>query len=188
MKEKFRQHIEKITSLTDEEYDYVYSHFEIKKIDKKDILIKKGQYVEHVFWVINGIIKASYLDQNGKQHIIQFAMEDWWITDYQSFINKTKATIDVTCVESSEVLALSLSNREKICSESHKMANFFRIKSNASNISLQTRILKLLSSNSKERYNEFLSKYPQLIQRLPKHLIASYLGVSRETLSRLNNL
>lgn len=188
MKEKFRQHIENIISLTDTEYDYIYSLFETKKIEKKGFLVKKGQKVDNVYWVIKGILKASYLDQNGKHHILQFAMEDWWITDYQAFVNGTKASIDVICIEPSEVLSLSLSNREKICSESHKMANFFRIKSNSSSISLQARILKLLSSNSKERYDEFISKYPLLIQKLPKNLIASYLGVSRETLSRLNKL
>lgn len=188
MKEKFRKHIEKTIELSDKEFEYIYSLFENKKIEKKDFLVTKGQKVENVFWVINGILKASYLDKNGKNHILQFAMEDWWITDYQAFVNKTNASIDVTAIEHSEVLSLSLSNREKICSESHKMANFFRIKSNSSNISLQARVLKLLSSNSKEQYDEFISKYPQLIQRLPKNLIASYLGVSRETLSRLNKL
>ena len=85
-------------------------------------LVKKGQKVDNVYWVIKGILKASYLDQNGKHHILQFAMEDWWITDYQAFVNEAKASIDVICIEPSEVLSLSLSNREKICSESHRFS------------------------------------------------------------------
>ena len=186
MKNKFRQHIEKTTSLTDEEFDFVFSHFKRKQIDKKQCIIKKGKPVENVYWVLKGLMKASYLDLNGKQHIIQFAVEDWWITDYQAFINKKKATIDVSCLETSEVLVLSFSDREKMCSENQKMANFFRIKSNASNAALQKRVLTLLSSNSEERYNELLSEHPKLLQRVPKHLIASYLGLSRETLSRLS--
>lgn len=187
MKKKFRKHIEKIISLTDEEYDYIFSHFEPRIINRKDLLVEKDTYVDCVFWVVEGVFEASYIDQNGKRNILQFAMDDWWVTDYNAFFNKTRASIDVTCVAPSTVLSLSLTNREKICFESHKMANFFRIKSNLSNVASQKRILTLLSSNAQERYEEFISKYPELIQRLPKKSIASYLGVSRETLSRLNS-
>ncbi|WP_075344696.1 Crp/Fnr family transcriptional regulator [Tenacibaculum agarivorans] len=187
MKEKFRKHIEKIISLTDQEYEYIYSHFATRKINRKDFLVERDKYVENVYWVVEGLFEASYVDQNGKRNIIQFAMDDWWITDYNAFFNKTRASIDVTCIATSTVLSLSLSNREKICFESHKMANFFRIKSNLSNVASQKRILNLLSSNAQERYEEFISKYPELIQKLSKKSIASYLGVSRETLSRLNS-
>ena len=88
--------------------------------------------------------------------------------------------------ESTEVLTLSLYNREKLCADMHKIEHFFRKKSNNGYIALQRRILSLLNSNAKERYEKFISQYPTLLQRLPKTLIASYLGVSRETLSRLS--
>ena len=187
MKSKLRKHIEKITSLTDEEFEYVLSHFNRKELKKHQYIVQEGELVNKDFWVLNGLLKAYYTDDNGKQYILQFAMEDWWITDYRAYFNKTKATINVDCLEPTELLYITLSDREKICSELHKMANFFRIKSSNGYVALQDRILTLLSTNSKERYFQLLDKYPQLYQRVPKTLIASYLGVSRETLSRLNS-
>jgi CRP-like cAMP-binding protein len=92
----------------------------------------------------------------------------------------------VDCIEDSELFCLSLQNREKLCDEMHKVANFFLIKSNKGYIAQQQRILSLLNSNAKERYEQLLALYPGILNRVPKQLIAAYLGVSRETLSRLH--
>ena len=186
MYKEFRNHIEKITILTDEEFDFVYSHFTTKKLKKHQFLVQEGEYVLNDFWVVKGLVKAYHNDANGKQHIIQFALEDWWITDYQAYFNQTQSTLTVDCLEDTEVLCLTLENREKICSELHKIEHFFRKKSNSGYVALQRRILSFLSENAKERYEQFLIQYPSLLQRIPKTLIASYLGVSRETLSRLS--
>ncbi|MFT3947827.1 MAG: Crp/Fnr family transcriptional regulator [Agriterribacter sp.] len=185
MSKELRQHIDKIVSLTDSEFDFVLSHFTTKKFKKHQFLIQSGDYVTNDFWVANGLVKASQTDNKGKQHIMQFAMEDWWVTDYQAYFNQTKAVLDVECLEDTEVFCLTLQNRDKICAELHKIEHFFRKKSNAGYVALQRRILSMLNSNAKERYEQFLLQYPTLIQRVPKALIASYLGVSRETLSRL---
>jgi CRP-like cAMP-binding protein len=182
-----RQHIEKLTSLTDSEFDYILSHFTTKKLKKHQFVIQEGDFVQNDFFVIKGLLKAYHIDKEGKEHILQFALEDWWVTDYRSYFNQQKATINVDCIEDAELLCLSLHNREKICAELHKMEHFFRKKSNAGYVALQQRILSLLNSNAKERYNELLNQYPDLFQRVPKILIAAYLGVSRETLSRLSS-
>ncbi|MDO5607919.1 MAG: Crp/Fnr family transcriptional regulator [Capnocytophaga sp.] len=187
MSQELRTHIEKIISLTDNEYDFVLSHFTSKKLKKHQFLVQESNYVIHDFWVIKGLVKAYHSDRNGKEHIMQFAMEDWWITDYQAYFSQTKATLNVSCLEDTEVLCLSLENRDNICEKLHKIEHFFRKKSNAGYVALQRRILSLLNSNAKERYEQFLIQYPSLLQRVPKTLIASYLGVSRETLSRLSS-
>ncbi|WP_177764914.1 Crp/Fnr family transcriptional regulator [Flavobacterium sp. I3-2] len=188
MNKELRQHIEKIVSLTDSEFDFVLSHFTTKQFKKHQFLVQESNYVTNDFWVVKGLVKAYHSDIDGKEHIMQFAMEDWWITDYQAYFNQTKATLNVSCLEGTEVLCLSLENRDKICAELHKIEHFFRKKSNAGYVALQRRILSLLNSNAKERYDQFLVQYPSLLQRVPKTLIASYLGVSRETLSRLSSL
>ncbi len=181
-----RQHIEKISPLTDEEFEYVMSHFIFKKLKKHQFLIQENEAVPYDFFVLKGCLKAYYLDTESKEYIIQFALEDWWITDYQSYFNKTNATLHLDCIENTEVLCLSLENREKLCSEMHVIEHFFRKKSNSGYVALQQRILSMLNSNAKERYEKLLLQYPVLFQKVPKSLIASYLGVSRETLSRLN--
>lgn len=181
----FRQHIEKITPVTDEEFDYIFSMFSTKKLRKHQFLIQEDQEVTNDYWVISGLLKAYHINENGKMHILQFAMEDWWISDYQAYNNNTLATISIDCIEDSELLVISKENKEKLCSEMHTLANFFRKKSNIGYVALQQRILILLEKNPQERYNRLYQLTPQLLQRLPKTLLAAYLGVSRETLSRL---
>ncbi len=186
MSQQLRQHIEKIIPITDDEFEYVLSHFAVRKFKKHQFIVQEGQVVENDFFILSGCLKSYHTDSNGKQHIIQFGMEDWWITDYQAYYNQTKATVHIDCVEDTELLCLSYANREKLCAELHKIEHFFRKKTNKRNVALQDRILSLLSSNAKERYDKLLKQYPQLFQKVPKQLIASYLGVTRETLSRFN--
>ncbi|WP_028980560.1 Crp/Fnr family transcriptional regulator [Sporocytophaga myxococcoides] len=187
MYKELRQHFEKIISLTDSEFEYICSHFSVKKLKKHQFLVQEGDLVNNDYFVIKGLLKAYHTDNEGRESIMQFAMEDWWITDYQAYFSQSKATLNIDCIEDIEVLSLSLQNRDKICAEMHKVEHFFRKKSNMGYIALQRRILSLLNSNAKERYDQFVDLYPSLIKRLPKILIASYLGVSRETLSRLSS-
>ena len=181
-----RQQIEEITSLTDEEFEYVLSHFETKKLKKHQFLIQENETVEKTYFVINGCLKAYHIDSAGKEHILQFALQNWWITDFQAYFNQTKSTLFIDCIEESELLSITLEKAEKLCSEMHKMEHFFRKKSNSGYVALQQRILSMLNNNPKEQYDKLLFQNPILFQKVPKKLIASYLGVSRETLSRFN--
>lgn len=186
MSDILRQQIERITSLNDTEFEYVLSHFVSKKFKKHQFVVQEGENVPNDFFILSGCLKSYFTDKNGKEHILQFGMQDWWITDYEAYYNQSIATINIDCIENSELLCLSLQNREKLCAEMHKIEHFFRKKTNKHNVALQRRILSLLSNNAKEKYDQLLQLYPQLLQKIPKHLIASYLGVTRETLSRLN--
>ena len=189
MEDKYRllkEHIEKIIELTDEEFKFISDYFTYERYEKNEVVISEESQVKNVYFVLSGLLRLFYTDSSGKEHIISFAMEDWWITDYQAYFNQTEATFTIDALESTEVLTLSLYNREKLCADMHKIEHFFRKKSNNGYIALQRRILSLLNSNAKERYEKFIAQYPTLLQRLPKTLIASYLGVSRETLSRLS--
>ena len=187
MSQILRQQIEKIVSVTNEEFDYILSHFKNRKFKKHQFVLQEGQLAEYDFFILNGCLKSYHTDANGKDHIIQFGLADWWITDYEAYYSQAKATVNIDCIEDTEVLCLSYTDREKLCSELHKVEHFFRKKTNKRNVALQNRILSLLSSSAKERYENLLAQYPQLFQKVPKNLIASYLGVTRETLSRLNS-
>jgi CRP-like cAMP-binding protein len=187
MAELLKQQIEKITAITDNEFDYIISHFDVKKLKKHQFLLQESEDVPNDYFVTKGLLKAYHTNDEGKEHILQFALEDWWITDYAAYFNQTKSTIAIDCVEECEVLCLSLHNREKLCAKMHKMEHFFRKKSNAGYVALQKRILSLLNNNAKERYDALLHQQSFLFQRLPKTLIAAYLGVSRETLSRFSS-
>lgn len=184
---ELRRHFEKITPLTNQEFDYVLSHFTTKKLKKHQFLIQEDDEVLNSYFVVKGLLKAYYIDKNGKEYILQFAMEDWWVSDFQAYFNQTKATLYIDCIEEVELLCLSFQNQEKLCADLHKIEYFFRKKLNIGYVGLQRRILSMLNSNTKERYEQLLLQYPNLFQRVPKALIASYLGVSRETLSRFTS-
>ena len=114
-------------------------------------------------------------------------MEDWWESDYFAYYNSGKATMSLQCLEDTQVFCITLEAYNKLCAGFPKIEHFLLIKGTGGHIAAQQRILSFLTSNAKERYDQFLKKYPALFQRVSKTLIASYLGVSRETLSRLSS-
>jgi len=182
-----KEHVLKTTSLTDAEFDYFFSHFKLESFKKGQNIITEGDEVEKEYFVLSGCLKAFFVNDEVKMYILQFAMPTWWTSDYGALYNKTKATTNVDCVSDAEVLSISNSNREKICSELHQAEHFFRWRTNRGYVAAQKRLLSFMNNNVKTRYEELLLLYPALYNMVPKHLIAAYLGVSRETLSRLYN-
>jgi CRP-like cAMP-binding protein len=183
--DKLRQHIEQITPLSDEEFEYIKTFFTLKKVRKHQHLIAEGDEVKYEYLVLSGIFKVFYIDEQGKELIVQFAAENWWMSDYYAFFNQKNASLVIECMEAGEVLYATLHAREKLSADLHKMEHFFRVKLTNGYVALQQRIKLLLSSTPQQRYEEFSKLYPDLLQRIPKKFIAEFLGVSRETLSRL---
>ena len=185
---KLRKHIEEISSFTDEEFDYVKKFFAEKKVRKHQYLMQEGDKVTCEYWIAKGVFRAFYLDNDGKEYILQFALENWWLSDYNAFFNQAESKINIICMEDAEVYCLTLTAREKLASEFHRMEHFFRIKLTKGYAAQQRRIISLLSGNPKQRYEEFVALYPNITQKVPKKYIAEYLGVCRETLSRLYSI
>jgi CRP-like cAMP-binding protein len=185
MSQQLRMHIEHTVSLTDEEFEQVLLHFTEKHFRKHQFLVQEESYIEKDFYIISGLVKAYHTDEDGKEHIIQFAIEDSWITDTKALHEQSKASLNIYCIEHSHTLSITTVGMENLCEVLPKMETFFRKKAIYDTILLQRRILCLISNNATTRYNDLLLNYPQVIQRVPKTMIASYLGVSRETLSRL---
>jgi CRP-like cAMP-binding protein len=188
MQADFREHVEKIVALADKEFEYILAQFTSKKLKKHQFVVQEGSPVNYEYFVVSGLLKASFVNEDGKEHIIQFAMENWWVTDYQAFVRQTPATLNIDCIEDVELLSISFANKQKLCAEFHQMEHFFRMKTTLGYISLQQRVLSLMNDDAQSRYRQLFALHPQLFQRVPKALIASYLGVSRETLSRMSNV
>jgi CRP/FNR family cyclic AMP-dependent transcriptional regulator len=187
MSQLLRRHIEEIIApLSNQEFDHILSHFTAVRRKKHQFIIQADEDVKNDYWVLKGCLKAYTLDADGKEHILSFAMENWWVTDYNAYHNKIKSGIFISCIEDCELLAITLENREELCKEMHKMEHFWNVKTKNGYIALQKRVLSLLKNSAQERYEQLLEQYPKLFQRVPKKMIASYLGVSRETLSRFN--
>ncbi|MFB9080717.1 Crp/Fnr family transcriptional regulator [Flavobacterium procerum] len=187
MKEQFRQHIEQTSPISEETFDYIFTFFKAKKIRKNSIIIDNGDLVSHEFWVSKGCLKASYILEDGKEKIIRFAVEDWWVSDYDAYFKNKPATLTIESLEDCEVLVLSFNDREKLCKEIPEMSYFFRKKIEGAYAAFQKRLVSMLSNDARQHYEIFTQQYPMLIGRLPKSIIASYLGITRETLSRISN-
>ncbi|MEH6679889.1 MAG: Crp/Fnr family transcriptional regulator [Sediminicola sp.] len=185
MQEALRTHFEEIIKLTDDEFTYVLSHFKPKKFKKHQIVVHQDDVVRYNFFILKGLMRSSSSTADGKEHIVQFAMENWWITDLEAFHNGTVSKFTIDCLEETNTYALTLENKIKLCRELPKMEHFFHMKTTAGYIALQKRVLCFISSKAQDRYHNLLEQYPGIIQRVPKAMVASFLGVSRETLSRL---
>ncbi|KQS91880.1 Crp/Fnr family transcriptional regulator [Chryseobacterium sp. Leaf394] len=185
MIEILKTHIQKIIDLSENDLEKACSFFKEQHFKKREMIISENAQVDHVYFIISGLLKLFYTDAEAKEHIISFSMEDWWESDYAAFYTQTKATQSLQCLEDTLVLKLSFDNYQRLLTEVPKMTEFFLKKAIGGHISNQRRILSLMTMSAKERYEQFLRYYPILIQRLPKTVLASYLGVSRETLSRL---
>lgn len=180
-----KDHLLKIIDLNDEQFSYVFSHFKPMSFKKGQAIIAEGDKVSCEYFVTAGCLKSFYINDDLKMFILQFAMPGWWASDYNALYNGIKATIGVDCITDAEVLCLSNADREKLCSEMHAVEHFFRWRTNKGYVAAQKRLLSFMNNDAKHRYEELLNTYPQLYNIVSKQLIAAYLGVSRETLSRL---
>jgi len=183
--EILKEHIAKTIKLSEEQFGYFFSHFKFQSYKKGQSIITGGDKVDCEYFVLQGCLKSFYINDDLKMFILQFAMPTWWASDYNALYTGTKATINIDCITDTNVLCLSNSDREKLCREIHEVEHFFRWRTNKGYVAAQKRLLSFMNNDAKHRYEELLKMYPQLYNIVPKQLIAAYLGVSRETLSRL---
>jgi CRP/FNR family transcriptional regulator, cyclic AMP receptor protein len=180
-----RAHIETVSKLTDEEFEYVLSHFTTLKLKKHAQLVREGDYVNHEYFVLKGCLRSYITDASGKEFTYYFAAEDWWISEREAFLKHTVSASIIECLEDCELLALTYENRLKLGRELWKYEHYLTVKGSWGYMALQKRMQLMIMGTPKERFENFVTQYPHLYQRIPKTHIAAYLGVSRETISRL---
>lgn len=153
------------------------------KVTKGTIILRPNEICNAGYKVTSGCLKSYIINSAGKEHIIQFAPEDWLISDMESFTHSTKSKIFIDAVEDSEIEVLDKSYFPEFDKMEHEVLLGVSLKLRNNLIATKNRLISLLSSTSEERYIEFTETYPQLVQRLPQKLIASYLGMTPEHLS-----
>ncbi|MDR3667158.1 MAG: Crp/Fnr family transcriptional regulator [Ignavibacteriaceae bacterium] len=179
------QNLSKHIELTDEEKEIFCSSLKIKKVKRHQFLGEAGEISRFQNFVTKGCLRSYYIDENGFEHNVQFAIEDWWIGDMASFLTKKPASLYIEALEDSEVLQIDSPTMEELYIKIPKLERFFRILLQNAFIALEQRIISVISKTAEERYLEFSNKYPQVEQRLPQIHIASYLGITPEFLSKL---
>ncbi len=177
--------ISKHIQLNNEETTHFISLIAHKHLSKKDFFLEESQPCHHLAFVHSGALRAYHLDASGKESTIMFALTDWWITDMYCFLNQKPAMVYIEALEESEVFLLSKENLDKLFDTMPKFERFFRILMQNAYTREQLRIIENLSLPAAKRYDNFLVKYPQIINQVTQKQIASYLGITPEFLSTI---
>lgn len=177
--------ISKYLQLSQEEIAYFTSLLKHKRLRKKQFLLEEGEVCKYECFVNSGCLRMYVLNEKGQEHIIQFATTDWWIGDQYSFVTGLPSIYFIDALEESELLLIEKNDLEKLYMQVPKFERFFRIAFQNSYVALQRRILSGLSQTAEEKYLDFVTRYPDLEQKVPQHQVASYLGITPESLSRI---
>lgn len=156
-----------------------------KTFEKKDKILEEGQYSKHIYFILSGSCYSYINDTKDQNHAVQFALEGYWISDLYSFFSGKKAIYNIEALEQTSVLVLNKENFDRACTEMPIFEKFFRILIQNAYISLQYRLAKTTSEEAENRYLDFSARHPDFIQRIPQYLIASYLGIKPQSLSRI---
>jgi len=187
MYEVFQKYMDSKIQLYQEQSDWIRSLSVVRKLRKHQFLLQAGDICKQHAFVSKGCLRSYSVDSDGVEHTVKFAVENWWIGDRDSLMSGEPAMLNIDAVEDSEVVLLSTKNFDLICQQipafNHMVNNLLQSAYNAS----QNRILANISLSAIEKYEHFLQRYPDLALRIPQGMIASYLGMSPETLSRVRN-
>jgi CRP/FNR family transcriptional regulator len=179
------RHISSIISISNQEMNEFLSLFSEQSIKKKTYLIQPQDTVTREYYVLSGCLKSYYLDVHGEKHILQFAIEDWWISDFEAFFSNQSAKLYIEAIEDSTILAIEKSVLEVAYTRIPKLERFFRLKTTAAFVTAHKRILSTLEKSATERYLDFCISYPNITTRINDYHVANYLGIKPESLSRI---
>ncbi len=182
----FRQMNEKV-GLTKEEEEIIRTYLTPKKIRKKQFLLQEGDVCRHIAFVEKGMLRAYTIGEKGTERIIQFAMEGWTISDLYSFLTSEPATYAIEAIEDSELVLISQQANTELLEKLPRYETYMRILLTNAYIALQRRINSVISNTPEERYNTFTALYPEIVRRVPQHMIAAFMGLTPETLSRVRS-
>ena len=185
MYELFFEKIEEKIKLTSAQEDIIKQYLIPKKIRKNQYLLQEGDVAKHAAFVERGALRAYSVDEKGSEHIIQFAFEGWTISDMYSFMTGDPATYNIDALEDSELVLISKAAQDEILKQIPEYEVYTRLQITGAYMAMQKRLTSMLSQTLEERYINLTNLYPTLIQRVPQRMIASYMGLTPETLSRV---
>jgi CRP-like cAMP-binding protein len=179
------QNISKKVPLSEEEKQLIQTFFTPKKLRKKQYLLQEGDPCKYTAFVNKGIMRSYTLDEKGVEHIVQFALEDWWIADMYSFLTGELSTCNIDALEDVELLLITKAAQDDMVLQVPKMERYLRLLMQNNLIALQRRLIGSLNYTAEDRYLQLIALCPTIVQRVPQHYVASYLGITPETLSRI---
>lgn len=185
--ESILNNVKKYVTLTDEEVNIFTNLLVIQSVPKKTLLLQEGSVCDFEAFVNKGCLRTYYIDENGFEVILQFLIEDWWVSDIASFSMQQPSQLYIETLENSELFILTPETKEQLLAQVPKFERVFRLLLQRNLSATQNRLIQTISKPAQDKYLEFLKKYPTLPQRVAQHYIASYLGISPEFLSKIRN-
>ena len=183
----FRKYLADKITLTDQEFELIESVIVFKKLRKRQYFLQEGDVCHFSAFVCKGLLRYYYVDKKGQEHIMQFAPENYWTSDRESMTSGMPSKYNIDAIEDSEILLLKKEDFEMIRKAIPAFNDFVNETLRKNVMVLQERIHVSISLSAEEKYSNFISKYPAINNRVPLHMVASYLGVSAETLSRVRS-
>lgn len=185
MYERYFESFRKKVPLSTQEEELIKGYLSVKKIRKRQYLLQEGDVDKVIAFIEKGALRSYSVDEAGNEHIVQFAIEGWFISDLYSFLTGEAASYNIDALEDSELVIISKSANEELLKISPTYQAYLFQQITGAYIALQRRITSSNSTSHEERYKAFITTYPDIVQRVPQHMIASYLGIKPETLSRI---
>jgi CRP-like cAMP-binding protein len=185
MSEILKVHIKKIIAISDDDFPKILSYFKPIDASKKHNLLTEGKICTSNYFVVSGCLRLFFINDKGVEQTVQFALENWWLSDYSSFSAQKPSEFYIQAIEKSEILAIDFRSQEKLLKEFPFMERYFRLIHQRAHAAYQFRIKYLYSSSREELYHAFNQLFPEFVQRIPQYLLASYLGFTPEYLSEI---
>jgi CRP-like cAMP-binding protein len=185
MFEKINAYAKRCLPFEAKDLDYFNSLLQYKKQPRKTFLLQEGEVCQFEAYILKGCIRTYHIDQSGAEVTLQFAVEDWWVSDITSFQEQTPSHVYIETLEDCELLLLTPESKEKLLSGVPGFERMFRLMVQRNLAQLQERLFRTISTSAVEKYLDFLNRYPAIPQRVAQHYIASYLGFSPEFLSKV---
>lgn len=179
------KHIGKKVQLSEEDKLKIQTFFKEKKLRKRQLLLEQGEVCRHLSFISSGLMRTYNVDEKGNEHMSIFGWEGWWLSDFNSFLTGETSVFSIDAIEPSELLMISRADYEDLTLAVPLMDRYFRILYQNSLVTKEKRLLSSIKHTAEEKYLQLADTNPEMLKRVPQNLIASYLGIAPETLSRI---